>query len=240
MKALQLSEARETAIINTLRACQLFTGLGIVDLRRIAQVTVLKRLDKGEYLFREGDPVVGFYVVQRGTISVHRLGPGGREQVLHLFRAGDSLGEAVLGTQGGYPADARATEPTQVLLVQKNEFLSILRNNPELFLRILGSMSRRIRELVDMVCDLSLRDVEARLASWLLRRCTCPESKEPISILLPTTKRVLAAELGMASETLSRTFAKFRKHGLIEVQGRLVTVLAPSALAALVRNSESI
>jgi CRP-like cAMP-binding protein len=238
MKPGHLAGYKESAIINTLRSCQLFAGLGIGDLKCIAQIAIPKHLDKGKYLFREGEPATGFYVVQRGTINIHRTGAGGREQVIHLFHAGDSFAEVVLASETGYPADARATEPSQVLLIQKREFLSLLQSKPELALRMLASMSKHLRVLVDMLGDLTLKDVETRLANWLLRRCVDPNSSEPVEIVLPATKRILAAELGTVSETLSRTLAKFRSRGLISVTGRVVTVVDPAALLALLRNSE--
>src|SRR5215469_9907221 len=105
------------ALINTLRSCQLFTGLPQPDLEKIAAVTVIKSLEKDDYLFHEGDPAHGFYVVQRGSVNVHRVSATGKEQVIHVFRTGESFAEAALASERGYPADARALEPSQVLLV---------------------------------------------------------------------------------------------------------------------------
>src|SRR5690349_16780821 len=107
-----LAEFRTIALVNTLRSCQLFTGLPQSELEQIAGVSVVKSLDKGEYLFHEGDPARGFYVVQRGAVNVHRVNATGKEQVIHVFRAGESFAEATLATERGYPADARAIEPT--------------------------------------------------------------------------------------------------------------------------------
>src|SRR6185369_13773565 len=143
-----LTEFKTTAIINTLRSCQLFTGLPLPDLESIAAVTVLKSLDKGQYLFHEGDPAQGFYIVQRGAVNVHRVSAAGKEQVIHVFRSGDSFAEVALASESGYPADARAQEASQVLLVQKAGILALLRRQPELALRMLGSMSSHLRVLV--------------------------------------------------------------------------------------------
>jgi len=133
-----LPELRKIGLINTLRSCQLFTGLPAVDLQNIANVTVLKALDKGQYLFHEGDPAAGFYIVQKGAVNVHRVSAAGKEQVIHVFRAGESFAEVALASDAGYPADARALESTQVLLVQKEGILALLRRQPELALRMLG------------------------------------------------------------------------------------------------------
>jgi CRP-like cAMP-binding protein len=212
----RLAELKQVAIVNSLRGCRLFAGLSRSDLEEIAAVTVVKALEKGGYLFHEGHPAAGFYVVQRGAVNVHRVNAAGKEQVIHVFRAGESFAEATLATDGGYPADARALEPG---------------------LRMLGSMSGHLRALVSQLEDLTLKDVETRLANWLVKRCPDPQGETPVSIELTMAKRVLAAELGTVSETFSRTLAKFREQKLLTVKGKVVTVLSPARLGALLRRN---
>jgi CRP/FNR family transcriptional regulator, dissimilatory nitrate respiration regulator len=232
-----LAELKQIAIANTLRNCQLFGGLPLVDLQHIAEIAVVKSLEKGEYLFREREISRGFYIVQRGAINVHRVNAAGKEQVIHIFRAGESFAEATLATEAGYPGDARAIEPSQVLLVQKSGFLALLKRQPELALRMLGSMSMHLRVLVGQLEDLTLKDVETRLANWLVKRCPNPDSEQPVNIELKMTKRVLAAELGTVSETFSRTLAKFRELKLLSVKGKTVTILSPARLTGLLRRN---
>lgn len=232
-----LSELRQAALTNTLRACQLFTGLPPSDLAAVAGVTVVRQVDKCSYLFHEGEASRGFYIVQKGAINVHRVNAAGKEQVIHIFRAGESFAEGALATATGYPADARAIEASQVLLVQKDGFLALLRRQPEFGLRMLASMSLHLRVLVGQLEDLTLKDVETRLANWLVKRCPNPESDRPVSVELKMTKRVLAAELGTVSETLSRTLARFREQGLVTVKGSVVVVLSPVRLRALLRRN---
>jgi CRP/FNR family transcriptional regulator, dissimilatory nitrate respiration regulator len=232
-----LTELKSAVLINTLRSCQLFTGLPVADLQAIVAVSVLKHLEKGAYLFHEGDPALGFYVVQRGAVNVHRVSATGKEQVIHVFRTGDSFAEVALASESGYPADARAVESSQVLLVRKSGILALLQRQPQLALRMLGSMSSHLRVLVGQLEDLTLRDVETRLANWLVKRCPNPISDQPASIELTMTKRALAAELGTVSETLSRTLAKLREQKLVSVKAKIVTVLSPARLSALLRRN---
>ena len=235
--ATSLFEFKQAALVNTLRACQLFAGLAPADLNAVADVTVVKSLDKGDYLFHEGETAQGFYIVQKGAINIHRVNPAGKEQVIRIFRTGESFAEATLATVSGYPADARAVESSQVLQVQKAGFLALLKRQPELALRMLASMSLHLRDLVGQLEDLTLKDVETRLANWLIKRCPSPESNLPVPVELKTTKRVLAAELGTVSETFSRTLAKFREQKLVSVKGNRVTVLSPGKLRELLRRN---
>lgn len=232
-----VTDLKQAAIINTLRGGRIFHGLSPEDLQAIAAAVVIKPLAKGEYLFRESQPSQGFYIVQTGAVSIHRVNAAGKEQIIHIFRAGESFAEATLATDAGYPADAKAVEPSQVLLVQKTAFLALLRRQPELALRMLAAMSLHLRALVAQMEDLMMKDVETRLAHWLIKRCPQPESPCPVTIELTMTKRTLAAELGTVSETLSRTLAKFKAQNLVSVKGRMVTVLNPSAMSRLLRKN---
>lgn len=233
--AVDASKFRQAIVENTLRSCQIFVGLPLRDIEAIASFVILKHFDKGDYLFHEGDRSEGFYVVQKGAIKVHRVSAAGKEQVIHVFQPIESLAEATLATEGGYPADAVATEPSVILLVPKVEFTELLRHRPELGLRMLGSISQHLRVLVGLLDDLSLKDTETRVANWLLKRCPKPLRDGAVVIDLDRTKRVLAAELGASSETLSRTLAKFRDQNLLHVAGRKITLTRPQKLDRLLR-----
>ena len=230
-------ELKNAALMNSLRACRLFSGLPPDDLQNIAAISTVKSCAKGAYLFREGEPSHGFYVVQRGAISVHRVNAAGKEQIIHTFHAGESFAEAALASEAGYPADARAIEPSQVVLVQKTGFLALLRRQPELALRMLASMSAHLRTIIAQLEDLTMKDVETRLAHWLIQRCPDARSEKLATVKLETTKRVLAAELGTVGETFSRTLAKFRKQKLVAVKGRTINVLSPRKLGELLRHN---
>ena len=228
------ADLKLTGIIGTLRCCQLFTGLPGEDLATLASFTNVLSLAKDGYLFREGEPARGFYLVQSGAINVHRVSIAGKEQVIHVFRSGESFAEAALASTTGYPAHARAVEPSTVLLIPKVPILELIGRRPDLALRMLGSMSVHLRVLVGMLDDLTLKDVETRLLNWLVKHQ--PAATAGV-IKLPGAKRVLAAELGTSSETLSRTLARLRDQKMISVGARTITVLAAPALLAQLRRN---
>ena len=172
--------------------------------------------------------------MQRGAINVHRVNANGKEQVIHVFRPGESLAEASLVSPTGYPAEARAVEPSTVLLIPKTPFLDIITRRPDLALRMLGSMSSHLRVLMSMLDDLTLKDVESRLLNWIVKHAS---SAKAGVITLPGTKRVLAAELGTSSETLSRTLGKLRDLKLISVAARTITVHNADAIAMMLQHN---
>ncbi len=232
-----LHELKNAVVINALRGCRLFAGLPPADLQKIAAITTAQSLEKDAYLFHEGDPARGFYIIQKGTVNVHRVNAAGKEQVIHIFHAGESFAEAALATDRGYPADARAVEAAQVLMVQKDGIVMLIKRQPELAIRMLASMSGHLRALVSQLEDMTLKDVETRLANWLLKRCPDVRSDKLVKIKLATTKRTLAAELGTVSETFSRTLAKFRDQNLIQVEKQMITVLSPARLSRLLQQN---
>jgi CRP-like cAMP-binding protein len=229
-----LTSFRTTAIAATLRSCQLFSGLPAGELEGIAAFAVLRNVPKNSYLFHEGDPTEGFYVVQKGAINVHRVSPAGREQTIYVFRAGESFAEASMAVETGYPANARALETSSVIVIPKAPFLGLLTRRPDLGLRMLGSMSQHLRVLVGLVEDLTLKDVETRFLHWLVKRCPRGKVGE-FTIALEGTKRVLAGELGTSSETLSRTFARLRAEKLLSVKGNTLIVRDVTAMQARLR-----
>jgi CRP/FNR family transcriptional regulator len=229
------SRLRATAIASTLRSCQLFTGLPAEELETIAGFALLRNVPKNSYLFHEGDPSEGFYVVQKGAINVHRVSQAGKEQTIYVFRTGESFAEASMAVERGYPANARAIEPSTVVVVPKAPFLELLARRPDLGLRMLGSMSQHLRVLVGLVEDLTLKDVETRVINWLVKRCPRAEAVNEAVIELGMTKRVLAGELGTSSETLSRTFARLRDDKILDVKGNVLRVRDVARLRARFR-----
>ncbi len=217
------ADLKLSGLIGTMRCCQLFSGLSAEDLGVIAGFTVMMKLERDEYLFHEGEASRGCYLVQSGAINVHRVSAAGKEQVIHVFRSGESLAEASLASPTGYPANARALESSTVLLIPKTPILALIGRRPDLALRMLGSMSAHLRVLVGMLDDLTLKDVETRFLNWLLKRCGAIAVGAAV-VELGSTKRVLAAELGTSSETLSRTLAKLRDGGLLEIKGATLRV----------------
>jgi CRP/FNR family transcriptional regulator len=227
------AQPKDFAAAKTLGRCPFLAGLPAPDLDAIASLSIIKTLAKGQYLYHEGGVVQGFYFVRRGAIKVHRVNWTGKEQLIHVYRPVESFAEETLLSELGHATDACALEPSEVLMVQRSGFIEFLKRKPDVVLCLLRSMNRHLCLLIELLDDLTLKDVKTRLAYWLLERCPDPQSERPCSFELATTKRILAAELGAASETFSRAVAKFRAQRLLSMDGRTVTLLCPTKLARL-------
>lgn len=223
-----LRDLRRTALVAGLRRTRMFADLSAEEIGSVAEACTTRTLDKGEMLFREGDKGEGFYVIRSGSVSVFKLTPDGREQIICVFRAPESFAEATLATLEVYPANAVALEPTQLIVVHRAEFRELIRRQPDLSLRMLGSMSLHLKHLVQTLQDYKGRQIEGRLVDWIFRHAPAGAP----SFDLPVTKKTLAGQLGVTSETLSRTFARFREEGLLRVEGPRLHLLDPAGLRA--------
>jgi len=85
---------------------------------------------------------------------------------------------------------------------------------------------------VQSLQDLKGRQIEHRLAEYLMKQSPAAAIGCPVAVDLPVTKKVLAGQLGVTSETLSRTFARFRDEGLVQVQGARIQIVNGAGLKA--------
>ena len=202
----------------------MFGGLPHEDIAVIADGCQIRSLQKDEILFHEGQPADGFYVIQLGQIGIFFVTPDGREQIFSVFRAPESFAEVVMAMDR-FPASAKALEYSRMILVRKAHFREVLGRKPELALQMLASMSMHLKELLQLLQDSRGRLIEARLAEWLMQQSPAAAAGCPAVFDLPVAKKVLASQLGVTSETLSRTFARFREEKIIRVTGSKISVL---------------
>ena len=220
-----LQEHRQTALQACLRQSRIFHDLPHEDIVAVAEGCQLRNLRKGEMLFREGDPTEGFFVIQLGQIGVYFVTPEGREQMFSVFRAPESFGEAALVSLETYPANAVALEYSRVILVRKAHFRELVARKPQLALQMLASMSLHLKELLRLLQNSRGRQIEARLAEWMMQQSPAAAAGCPAVFELPVAKKVLASQLGVTSETLSRTLARFRAAKIVRVAGPKIFVL---------------
>lgn len=220
-----MSSLKRAALQYSLSRAPIFSGLPEEDLVKIAGYAEIRPLRRGAYLFREGDPVVGFFIVRLGLIHVHRVSAEGGEQVIHLLHPGDSFAERAIVSPTGYPANARAVKESEVILIPIEKFKRHQRERPDLAWRMISSLSHHLRDLVASLEGLRFTDTETRLLHWILQRCPVTNSRKPVEIVPEMNQAALAAELATRRETLSRIFRRLRDAGLIKIAGRSLRVL---------------
>ncbi|HXE73093.1 MAG TPA: Crp/Fnr family transcriptional regulator [Candidatus Nitrosotenuis sp.] len=202
-----------------IRTVPLFSGLLPEDAARLQRAVQGRHFPPGARIFNEGDPVRGFYLVRRGRVKIFKVSLSGQEQVLLIAGPGQTFAEAAVFQGGGYPASAEALEECDLLFVEREAFVEQLRHDPELAMRLMAGMALKLRRLVRLVEDLSLRDARGRVARYLLG--LLPEEPGPVpTVRLPVQQVVLARLLGLTGETFSRTLRHLREEGILEPLGR--------------------
>lgn len=200
----------------------LFAGLDNNELQSLSDTITIKRLKKGEILFLDGDEASGFYTVLEGKIRVFKSNPDGKEYTIHVITPGQIFGEVAIFEGKHFPASSIAIENSVVGFFPKDRFLALIKEYPNISLKIIGSLARFLREYNQMVEDLALKEVPARIARYLLTKIGGTNKKV---INLDIKKTELALKLGTISETLSRNLRKMKDNGIIRVDNQQITIL---------------
>jgi CRP/FNR family transcriptional regulator len=225
-------------IINIISAIPLFNGLPEDQLSAIRQIAVEKQFNKGQTIFSEGDETKGFFVVVDGRVKIYKVSSEGKEQILHIFEAGQSFGEVTVFTGQQLPANAQTLSKTRILLFPRSAFVDLITANPSLALNLLAIMSKKLRQFAAQIENLSLKEIPARLASYLIY--LAEEQGTEDAVKLNVSKGQLASLLGTIPETLSRIFAKLSGQNLIRVEGPRISLLDRQGLEDLAEHGKDI
>ncbi|RJP68205.1 MAG: Crp/Fnr family transcriptional regulator [Candidatus Abyssobacteria bacterium SURF_17] len=225
-----------SAIANELRQVPFFSKLSDAPLREIAKAGREKKFDKGQMIFFENDTCDGFYFIRSGSVKIYKMSSGGREHILHTFKAYETFAEVPTFDNGMCPANAQALENSTLLLIRKSDFEKIMRAYPEVAFGLVHHFARWLRRFTVQLEELSLKDVTARLASYVLKLSeeVGKQTPEGIEIRLNESQQEIASHIGTVREIVSRTFRKFQDMGLIRLKGRRLVVLDRKGLEELV------
>lgn len=210
-------------ILNIISAIPLFNGLPADQLSAIRRIAVEKQFNKGQTIFSEEDETKGLFVVVEGRVKVYKVSSEGKEQILHIIEAGQSFGEVTVFTGQQMPAHAQTLAKSRLLLFPRSAFVGLVTANPSLALNLLAIMSKKLRQFAVQIENLSLKEIPARLASYLIY--LAEEQGSADAVTLDVSKGQLASLLGTIPETLSRIFAKLAGQNLIRVEGPKITLL---------------
>lgn len=192
----------------------LFTSLQAAQQERLGALARPRRLAPEEILFMEEDPCTGFFVLVEGAIQLTRAAMPGAHPTLAVVMPVASFAEAAMFGGEAFPATATALKPSQVFHFPKGPFLAAMRGDPDLAQAIIHAQAVWLRRLTHTVEQLTASDSSDRLLNWI--REQIPPGG---SIVLPVTKKVLAGQLGMTPETLSRGLRNLQDMGVLRVEG---------------------
>ncbi|MCL5103086.1 MAG: Crp/Fnr family transcriptional regulator [Armatimonadetes bacterium] len=227
-----MSDVEHKTVLSAMRSSGFFASLDDETLMLIRPTAKRVTQPRGTVIFHAGEPCKGLYIVESGAVKLYKESSDAKEHVLHVAGPGDCFGEAALFLGKGYPASAAAVQDSVLILLRKDEFLQLLRDNPDISFHLMASMATWAHRLVNSIESLTLKDAGARFADYILSRVPDGE-KDGTVVDLGMPKQVLASHLGMTGETLSRLLARFEEDHLATSQGRKLKVLSIEELEDL-------
>ena len=214
-----------------LASVPLFKELAPAELARIAAETTVIDVARGEIVFNRGDPCEGFHIVVYGQIKLAFVSAEGNEKVVEIVPPGHSFGEALMFAERPYIVMAQALIDSLLLHVSRRAVFAELERDPAFARKMLAGLSRRLHGLIGDVEAYSLHSGKQRVIGYLLRQ-DAPSASESdrYVVTLPTSKAVVASRLNVTPEHFSRILHDLVEAGLIEVDGRDVTIIDAARL----------
>jgi len=220
---------------------ELLSGLDEVMLDRLLSMTVTRRLDKNETLFVKGDPGDSLFGVQEGKIKIVTTSPNGKEVTLNIIEKGQFFGEIALLDGMDRTADAIAMEKTEVLVIQRRDFIPFLEKHPKLCIQVMQLLCHRVRLTSEMVEDAAFLPLDGRLAKRLLNLADLYGQEQPgggVLIGLNLPQQELARMMGTSRESVNKQLQIWRNQGWIELARGKVTILNEEALQYVLEAAE--
>ena len=209
-----------------LKCVPLFQHLSLEDRERLCKLIRTQTVKKGDILFRRGSEGNMLYIVRSGRVKISLLSSSGDEVVLAFFSECDFFGEMALLDGLPRSADAIATEPTELNMLTRDDFLSFLNSTKNAIQAVLLSLSRRLRRTDDLLQDTCFLNISGRFAKKLVELAEMhgKVDGDAIHIHMPLTQRDLASMVGTTRESINKELRALREKGLVNIQENNIVI----------------
>ena len=220
-------------ISEQIKGIVLFQGVSPEKIEILLSQSIVRKFKPGEMVIGEEDPIRSFYVVISGQLKLYRSSAEGKEQTLQLLGPGDPFGLCTAFATESFPASAMAIEDSAVLLIPGTVMESAARQEPALLFNIIQILSQRLKNSMELIESLALKEIPERLASFLRHETAKNKSDKKAVIKLTISQRELAKILGATPEALSRALRKMANKGILSTSGREINILDHESLEQL-------
>ncbi|MEW6585630.1 MAG: Crp/Fnr family transcriptional regulator [Nitrospirota bacterium] len=210
----------------------LFRSFTAKEIALIEASSSVKKVRKGEEIFSEGVDATAFFVVASGRVKIYKVSPDGKEHTLHIHGTGDLVAEAAIFDSMVYPASCMAMEDSTLVRISGDGFRNLVKSQPDLALKMMSGYSKRLRQFVAKIEELSLKDIKTRLAGYILENSRVENGLTVCH--LGYSKKELSSLLGTIPETLSRALAFLKQKKLIEEKDNVIIIPDPDKLRSFV------
>ncbi len=210
-----------------LKYVPIFSELPDETIEKISQVGSKKFYKRDSVVMMEEDAGSALFIIVEGKVKVGRTSNDGREVILSILAESDFFGEMAILDGQARSATVTAIEDSELFIVQRNQFLDLLQQHPEIAISLLQELTRRLRGADIKIKSLSLKDAEGKVATVILQLA---DDLGKIKNGIVEIERIplqqdLANMAGTSRETISRTLHSFSKKGLIELDGSKLKIL---------------
>ena len=215
-----------------LQKTNLFKEMSPEEMKELDRITVEESVKKKSAVFVPGDPSRQIYILKVGHIKISRVSEEGREVTLALLEPGDIFGELEVIQDSPRDTLAETLDDSQLCVIQKEQFLSMVRQKPEFSYRLTKLIGFRLKKIENRVEDLVFRDVHSRVALllWQFSKDYGKATSKGIQIEIKVTHQDIANLIGSIRETVSSVLGEFKKEGLITFEGRNIIVVRTDLL----------
>lgn len=208
-------------IINVLSQISYFSELDPTALKLVSEAILHHTYEEGQFIFMEGEPCIGLYVVEQGWARAVKISATGREQVIRFVGPGDVFNEVGVMAGGVNVVTVEAMEPVKLLIIQRDVLLDLVDQHPTLAKALIENLAKRVLYAMNLVASLSLHSVESRLARFLLTQA----KENIISRKKWTTQAFIASQIGTVPVVVNRAFSSFVENELIELERDQIQIL---------------
>jgi CRP-like cAMP-binding protein len=221
-----MSEGSERS--QALRVIPLFGNLEEGALDEIAGLLIDRKFPKDAVIFEEGSVGDYMYLIREGQVKVTKMSDDGREKILEMLEPGDFFGEMSLLDREPRSASIKTTQACLLLALSRQDFLDLLRQNPDVAMEMIRVMARRLRETDEQIGGLLFERVESRTRRILLRMAKDPAPDDAARRTTPAvTHQQLADLVGTSRETITRVVKDLKDSGWLDQRGKCYLVPAP-------------
>lgn len=208
-----------------LKFIPLFSNLSPDQVQSIGAHAALRVYEKGEVIIRQGDPADSFFIIVAGQVRVYvtDTNDSDKEVILTTLSAGEFFGEMSMLNHEPRNASVAALERCHVQVLSHRLFMTVLERSPDISLRIMETLVRRLREADRRISTLALMDVPSRISRTLFELAILSNGRRIVGEYL--TQKDLASMVGSSREMVNRTLRDLQQNGVIEMSGRSITIL---------------
>ena len=181
----------------------------------------ISSISKKEVIYNEADTPSTVYLVNKGRVKTWKMSGDGKEFITGIYTAGEYFGYVAILEGANYTDSATALEDSEVALVPRHDFLSLIYSNNEISARFIKMLANDIREKEERLLGLAFNSVRARVADALISL----QKKNELNASIRIPRDDLASIIGTSTESLIRTLSDFKQEKLIETDGREIKVL---------------